>query len=190
MKILVPLFSIGLLMSACSDQNLADVFEGSGSVDSSTLTDLVSLSASSSCPRLLDDRSPTEFEAPQFLTRNADGLVVRGLNPRCITERFARSDLKAWSENGDPVASYVLAVGSDEPFARLCNRFDEVDGLLTRSYEDGKADKRPNLTSRVPEAFIARGILRKSCGRADAEQFYIDSRAAGLDAVEFFGGAW
>lgn len=177
-------------MSACSDQNAYDEFEGSGSIGAHTLTHLVSMSAPSSCPSLIDGYSPARLEAPQFLARNDDGLVVRGLNPTCITERFSQSDLIAWSDNGDPVASYVLAVGYDEPFARLCDRFDEVDGLLKRSYEDGKADKGPNLASRVPEAFIARGILRKRCGGSGAEPFYMNSRAAGLDATEFFGGAW
>lgn len=189
MKHSAPLVLIVLLMAACSDQKVVK-YQESGSVWDPTLTQLVTMSSLPRCPKLSGGHSPAQFEEPLFTDRNVDGLVINGLNSRCITQRFGEADLISWSEKSDPVASYVLAVGYDQPFGSLCDRFDEVDELLTRAYEDGKSDKGVNATSRVPEAFIARGMLRKRCGRLGADAFYVDSRAAGLDAVEFFGGAW
>lgn len=154
------------------------------------ITALLAMSAPRDCPMRDQDLSPTEYEQSSFESRTQNGLVVQGMNLRCVARKYSRREISVWVDEGDPVATYVAAVGYDDPLWQSCRQFGVLKAQLLSAFERGKNLRGGNIASRVPEAFIAVGVLSKECGIPGGDQYYVDAPAAGLDVVNFFGGAW
>lgn len=155
-----------------------------------TLLSVMTMSNEGFCRSKIEGESPAQFESGNFQNRVVDGLVNSSLNIDCITHQFSMAEIEYWSERMDPVAMYVKAIVEFESIFNKCSDAELAEKAFRDAFQVGVRTRGANLASRVPEAYLAIGVIKKRCGNAGGDEYYFNARENGIDPVEFFGGAY